>query len=170
MWRGSFLICSWHCTDWSDVHSPSVCFKSPKDVQRVNHSAEARWRHSSSPCLLSLSKVGHCRVQPHRLVDEKCPDAIQTLMGCVVTSKHTHTLAYLQSSTLTYPDHAPDVVSLQLALLCIRSKIQGTSDLSPGTQGKLMTSGKSQPRKQGDSCLASNLQASDLHWALQGLK
>lgn len=61
----------------------------------------------------------------HR-VSEECPCAVQTslIKWPVVSPTHTDKYTGLPPKCDTHPDHTPDVVSLQLTLLRIRSRFQ----------------------------------------------
>lgn len=78
-----------------------------------------------------------------------CSTNIILLMASGVTNTHGQVNWPTSKVWYTHPDHTPDVVSLQLTLLRIRSRFQWTSDPSPSTQGKLMSSGKNADQAAG---------------------
>ena len=93
------------------------------------------------------SQIGRCSVP-------WCSTNTILLVACVVTNTHRRLTWPTSKVWHTYPDHTPDVVSLQLTLLCKWGRFQWTSDPSQSAQGKLMSFGESQTKQQCDSYLA----------------
>lgn len=106
---------SWHCIDWFQVHPRCICFKLPKNIQKVNLNGRTT-DDSFSRCLLSSSLRSGTpqRENHHRSVDVECPSPQHHSFNGLRCHQHTHGQVDWPTSKVWYtqPDPTPDVVSI----------------------------------------------------------